>query len=178
MIPFVQQPCIHIWTDASGSFGCEAWEPLSKRWIKMEWPDEAGHRWLQLDDESITLKELLPIILACSVRGKSLNNARVTVHCDNLGTVALVNSGYSKVPQMMHPLRCLFFTRAHFQIELWTVHVPGIENTLADAISRNNLCLLYSQVPGAIKRVTNPATVTITAVGSRTIEFQTRSLHI
>ena len=152
MIPLVQQPSIHIWTDASGSFGCGAWEPLSKHWIKMEWPNEAGHRWLQLDDESITLKELLPIILACAVWGKSLKNARVTVHCDNLGTVALVNSGYSKVPQMMHLLRCLFFIRAHFQIQLWAVHVPGIENTLADAISRNNLCLLYSQVPGAIGR--------------------------
>ena len=76
----------------------------------MEWPDEAGHRWLQVDDESIISKELLPIW------GESLNNGRVTVHCDNLGTVALVKSGYSKVPQMMYLLRCLFFIRAHFEI--------------------------------------------------------------
>ena len=83
---------------------------------------------------------------------KSFNSASVTVHCDNLGTVALVNSGYSKVPQSMHLLRCLFFIRAQFQIQLWAVHIPGIENTLADAISRNNLCLLYSQIPEAIGR--------------------------
>lgn len=54
MIPFGQQSSIHIWADASGCFGCGAWEPLSKRWIQMEWPDEAGNRWLQLDEESIT----------------------------------------------------------------------------------------------------------------------------
>ena len=149
MISLAQQPSSHVWTDASGCFGCGAWEPLSKRWIQMAWPDEAGHRWLQLDDESITLKELLPIILACAVWGKSLNNGRVTVHCDNLGTVAVVNSGYSKVPQIMHLLQCLFFIRVHFQIELWA---PGIENTVADAISRNNLCLLYSQVPESIRQ--------------------------
>ena len=112
--------------------------------------DVAGNRWLQLDKESITLKELLPIILARAVWGKSLNNASVTVHCDNLGTAALVNSGYSKVPQIMHLLRCLFFIRAQFQIQLWAVHIPGIENTLVDATSRNNFCLLYSQVPEAI----------------------------
>ena len=57
----------------------------------MGWPDVAGNRWLQLDEENITLKELLPIILACAVWGKSLNSASATVHCDNLGTVALVN---------------------------------------------------------------------------------------
>ena len=116
----------------------------------MERLDEAGHRWLQLDAKSITLKELLPIILACAVWGKGSNNVRVTVHCDNLGTVALVNSGYSKVPQIMYLLRCLFFIQAQFQIELWAVHVPGIKNTLADAILRNNLGLLYSQVPESI----------------------------
>ena len=60
--------------------------------------------------------------------------ARITVHCDNLGVVALVNSGYSRVPQIMHILRCLFFIRAHFQFSLHAVHVPGVENSLADAI--------------------------------------------
>ncbi len=40
------------------------------------------------------------------------------VHCDNLGVVAVVNSGYSRVPQIMHLLRCLFFIRAHFQIDV------------------------------------------------------------
>ena len=150
MILPVQLPSTHIWTDASGGFGCGAWEPVSTRWIQMECPDEAGNRWLHLDEESIDLKELLPIILACAIWGKSWNNTRVTVHCDNLGTVALVNSGYSKVPQIMHLLRCLFFIRAHLQIQLWAVHVPGIENILADAISRNNLCLLYSQIPESI----------------------------
>ena len=49
----------------------------------------------------------------------------------------------------MQVLRCLFFIRAYFQIDLWAVHIPGVENTLADAISRDNLPLLYSQVPAA-----------------------------
>ena len=38
----------------------------------------------------------------------------VIAHCDNLGVVAAVNSGYSKVDPIMQLLRCLFFIRAYF----------------------------------------------------------------
>ena len=82
--------------------------------------------------------------VGCEVEGLSS-----TVYCDNLGVVQLVNSGYSRVPQIMHLLRCLFFIRAYFELELWAVHIPGKENTLADAISHNDLLYFFSQVPGA-----------------------------
>ena len=80
---------------------------------------------LHLKDESITLKELLPIVFACGVWGEVWVNQTVLVHCDNEGVVALINSGYSRIPSIMHILRCLFFIRAHFQLEVWAVHVPG-----------------------------------------------------
>ena len=70
----------------------------------------------RLKDESITLKEILPIVLAYAVWGHSWKNQSVTVHCDNQGTVAAVNSGYSHTPQIMHMLRCLFFIWAHFGV--------------------------------------------------------------
>ena len=73
----------------------------------------------------------------------------VTAHCDNEGAVAVVNSGYSRVPRIMHLLRCLFFIRAYFEISLVAVHVPGVQNTWADAISRDNIEYFLSQVPGA-----------------------------
>ena len=64
------------------------------------------------DEDSITMKELLPIVLACGVWGVSWQNSQVLVKCDNQGAVAVVNSGYSKVQAMMRLLRCLFFIRA------------------------------------------------------------------
>ena len=76
----------------------------------------------------------------------------VHVHCDNLGVVALVNSGYSKVPEIMDLLRSLFINRAHFQIDVMAVHVPWAENMLADAISCNNLHPLFLQVPGGSRK--------------------------
>ena len=89
------------------------------------------------------------VVLSCAVWGKDWIGDPVVVHCDNTAAVAVMNSGYSRTPEMMHLLRCLFFIRAHFQIEAWAVHTPGVENGVADAISRNYLCHLFSQVPAA-----------------------------
>ena len=148
---------VHIWTGASGHFGCGAFNPHTQAWIQLQWPRTYASSWLRLSEESIALKELLPIVLACAVWGGNWQGMSVTVHCDNLGVVALVNAGYSKVPQMMHIIRCLFFIRARFQLDLHAVHVPGVENVLADAISRDNLHILFTLVPGAVHRQTTIA---------------------
>ena len=145
-------PATHIWTDASGQFGCGAIVPSSESWFQLEWPHSYAQEWVRLRDESIALKELLPIVIACAVWGRLWKDSAVVVHCDNMGVVAIVNSGYSRVAPIMHLLRCLFFIRAHFRLNLWAVHVPGTENGLADAISRNHLPLFFSQVPGAAQR--------------------------
>ena len=56
----------------------------------------------------------------------------VHVHCDNLWVVAMVNLGYSRVPQIMG---VCFFIRAHFEINV----MLGTKNDLANAISRDNI---------------------------------------
>ena len=150
MIPADQAQALHIWTDASGHYGCGAFDPTTKRWIQLAWPSSYSDEALRLGGESITLKELFPVVLACAVWGRDFANSGVIVHCDNLGAVSLVNSGYSRVSHIMQLLRCLFFIRAYYQIDLGATHIPGVENTLADAISRNNLPLLFSQVPGTV----------------------------
>ena len=137
----------HFWTDASGLIGCGALNLTTNRWIQLIWPEHNTADEIRLREENITFKELLPIVLACAVWAEEFSGSWVIVHCDNIGAVELVNSGHSKVAQIMHLLRCLFFIRARFQVELWAVHVPGVENSLADAISCNNLSLLFSQIP-------------------------------
>ena len=106
---------------------------------------------VSLGGESITWMELLPIILASAVWGPAWHGQRIIVHCDNTGTVTVANCGYSRAPQIMHLLQCLFFIRAHlffiiFEFSLQAVHLEGTDNTLAYAVSRNNHALLDSQV--------------------------------
>ena len=97
-------------------------------------------------DDGITFKELLPIVFACAIWGDRWRNTSVRVFCDNMGTMALVNSRYFKAAKIMHVLRCLFFIWANFDLYLEAVHLPGVHNQLADAISRDNLDVLFSQV--------------------------------
>lgn len=83
----------HMWTDASGNWGCGAVCPATNQWLQLKWPERYPQEWVRVKDESITLKELLPVVLACAVWGENWKKSAITVHCDNMGVVALVNSG-------------------------------------------------------------------------------------
>ena len=144
-----QQQAASIWTDASGSFGCGAWDPATSEWFQLQWSTGQGQVQSGIEKEGITLKELLPVVLACAIWGRYWAGRAVRFHCDNTGAVAVVNSGYSRIPEIMHLLRCLFFIRARFQVEVWATHTPGVQNGMADAISRNNLHYFLSQAPDA-----------------------------
>ena len=129
-----------LFTDASGSFGCGAW--WGTEWLQLKWPEG-------LEEWSIARKELLPIVVACMVWGRQWMRSTVTVYCDNEAVVEMVRAGYSKEPSLMHLLRCMFFVTAFHELALRPVHIPGSCNTVADAISRNNLAQFRLQVPEA-----------------------------
>ena len=94
-------------TDASGNVGCGA--VCLPWWLQLKWSEYPCSMAAQRNEDSITLCELLPIVFACAVWGPYWSDHSVIVHCDNTGAVAVVNSGYSRVPAIMHLLRCLFF---------------------------------------------------------------------
>ncbi len=116
----------HIYTDATGSFGCDAiW---GTQWLLYVWPRSFGQK-------AIATQELLPIIMACMMWGPWWKDSQVVVHCDNQATVCVINSGYSRDKDMMHMMRCLFFIRAYWGIHVRAEHIPGEQSTLADAVS-------------------------------------------
>ena len=122
---------VTIATDASGSWGCAAhWGP---RWFQLPWDSKSSFF-------PIAVKELVPIIIAAAVWG---------CRCDNQTVTAALAARSSRNTSMMHLLRCLFFIEAVFEFSLICVHLPGVENTRADALSRNDVASFRSQVPGA-----------------------------
>ena len=50
---------------------------------------------------------------------------------------------------MMHPIQLLVFFAAKYNFWFTAAHIPGKNNVIADALSRNNLSLLRSQAPEA-----------------------------
>ena len=61
--------------------------------------------------------------------------------------VAVLNKGPAQDMALMHLLRCFAFYSAYFRFHFSAKHVPGVMNTAADALSRNNLPLFFSLAP-------------------------------
>lgn len=119
-----------IQTDASGSWGCGA--HFNGKWIQLPWPAD----WAPI---SIMAKELVPIVLSCAVWSRMLSNRKIEFKCDNRSVVEAVKKGSSKDTMTMHLLRCLWFLTAIFDIQITVLHIPGVLNTSADLLSRNQL---------------------------------------
>lgn len=131
---------ITVTSDASGSWGCGAF--CKKLWFSMEW----GDCW---KDVHITIKELLPIIIASAIWGPEWIGRHILFQCDNAAVVAIVNSGRSKHPLAMHYTRLLYLLAAAYNFSFRCSHIPGKSNVAADALSRNNTPLFLQTNPTA-----------------------------
>ena len=85
-------------------------------------------------DPPITVKELLPILLAGILWGQIWRNHRVLCHCDNQAVVSCLRSRTSKQKGMMHNL---VFIEAHHGFHFVPHYIDIRANHLADDLSRN-----------------------------------------
>ena len=105
-------PDIVLFSDASGSWCCGAiW---GNHWLQWEWED----LWVY---QQITVKELAPIVAACTIWGYQWQNMHVLVRCDNMAVVQVLLALSSKEPTIMHLLRCLYYFLALYNIHI--IHI-------------------------------------------------------
>ncbi len=135
-------PTLVIHTDASGVFGCGA-VCSDNRWAQLEWPPN----WQAVD---ISVKELLPIVLAAAIWGHGWAGHRVLFYSDNAAVVAVIQRRSARDTCLLHLLRCLYFYAAHFQFTYTAHHIPGVDNVAADALSRNHMSIFFSLIPQVI----------------------------
>ncbi len=143
------QPLFHVYSDASGTFGCGAFVG-GLGWFQAKWPAD----WEGID---ISSKELVPVVVASALWGSYWSGKHVCFHSDNMAVVAVLSSRTSQDPLLMHLLRCFSFYSAYFRFHFSAMHIPGTENVAADAISRNNLSLFFSLVPNTPQIVIPPS---------------------
>ena len=133
-------PTFHVYSDASGSFGCGAYSPEWSLWFQLSWPQS----WSSV---SIAAKELVPIVVAASIWGSYWSGSHVRFHCDNEAVVTIIQNRNAHDELLIQLLRCLFFYSSRFQFHFSAEHIAGKDNVIADAISRNNTILLSSITP-------------------------------
>ena len=126
LFPGMSPPAdVEVVSDASGSLGFGA--HLNGAWFSGSCADPQ-------QSQSITYKELFPVVLAARVRGAQWPRQHILFRCDNEAVVHILNSRTSKVPALMHLLRDLLLSEARFSFS--AKHVPGVHNEIADALSR------------------------------------------
>lgn len=138
----MQPPAATMYSDASGSWGCGA--VYGENWFQIKWDTRA-------EGYHISIKELIPIVVAAAIWGRPFRGKTLLVRSDNAAAVAAINNQSSPIKEMAHLLRCLAFIAARYQIRITASHVPGEYNVLADALSRNRLTTFYSLLPQAAK---------------------------
>ena len=143
-----------VYSDASGSWGCGAYQ--DPYWFQLEW----SPRLLQLP---IAVKQLIPVVLAAATFGHRWSGKVVKFAMDNAAVVEVIKVTYSKELHMMHLIRLLVFFAVKFDFWFTATHIPGKLNTLADALSRNNKDLFFSQAPQAAPQASplSPALVNL-----------------
>lgn len=134
---FNTPPDVVLYTDASGKWGCGT--VYFPQWFHFQWP----HSW---SDYSITIKELLPIVIVVALWGSQWTQRQILCRCDNMAVVHLLHTRSSKHYTIMHLLRSLHFFLA---CRLSATHIPGKFNVLADALSRNHLQVFHHQASTA-----------------------------
>ena len=139
-----QTPGLTLGTDSSGSWGCAA--VLADEYLTLQWP-------AALPRNNLSLLEFYPIVLAVHVWWDELRNARLTIKCDNLATVYIINKLKSSDELTMKLVRLFALQCLKGNILFQAVHIPGRLNTGPDLLSRGRV-LAFNQLFPSINQST------------------------
>jgi hypothetical protein len=96
----------------------------------------AGIKYQPKTGISIAWQELYPIYLACCLWGTQWTSKCIVFFCDNESIVQVLNQKTSKSPKIMDLLRAIVLCTLTNNFTFTAKHVRGIDNGIADSLSR------------------------------------------
>ena len=81
-------------------------------------------------------RSFFPIVVACALWYPEFSGKRLQFWCDNESVVAIINQGHSKPPRIMDLVRFLVLISMKHNFFVRARHVAGVNNGIADALSR------------------------------------------
>ncbi len=137
-----QGESFNFWADASTSWGCAAFLGSRLECFAIKWPHQVA-----VHVKLTCLAELVPVVYSFFVPlwAGHFYDRKVTVFCDNMATVRILNKMSSRVPAISEWLRPLALRLMHLNVKLRAVYVET-KAQLADPLSRGNFNEFFSQV--------------------------------
>ncbi len=87
----------------------------------------------------INALEILAVTVCCKLWGANWGGQRLRCLCDNMCTVLLINTSRSRDPFLQACIRELWFLASKYSFELRATHISGVDNRIADHLSRWSL---------------------------------------
>ena len=124
---------ICMYTDSSAAEGHGFGITFLTEWTFGIWPKQWHTMGITKD---ITLLEFFPLLVAILIWGEVIQNKKILFKCDNQSVVNIVNNQSSKSDKIMVLVRAFTLHCLKWNIMFKAEYVPGIDNTLADSLSR------------------------------------------
>ena len=134
---------ILFFTDASAKVGFGGY--YDGRWFNGKWPSQ------KISGRSIAWLEFFPIVVSIVLWGGQLKGKKIILNCDNEAVVNIINKQSSKCPEIMKLLRFFVLQCLKNFLSVCAKHVPGVNNEIADALSRFQMDRFWRAAPGARK---------------------------
>jgi hypothetical protein len=120
---------------------------------------------------SIQYAELFAIAASVALYGPFLANCKCSLllRSDNAADVHIINRQSTKAPDLLPLLRAIYATCAKYNISIRASHVPGVENDIADFLSRPSLHQFCCVVPPHMTHSSSPIRILFVASSSLTL---------
>eukprot|EP00741_Cyanophora_paradoxa_P000420 tig00000404_g411.t1 len=136
---------LRIQTDASNlGFGAV----FGSSWTFGSWPEGTTR--------SMPWRELMALVIAAATWGPSWQQQRIIFETDCKPVFHALSGGRISQPALAPLLRSLYRLSALHHFEFRAVHVPGLENALADPLSRLQISVFKERLPSADSSPTPP----------------------
>ena len=121
--------CITVDSCLSGAGG-----HYGKQWFEYTFPP-----WIVRENHCISDLEMLNIVVAVKLWSHLLAGHVVHIRCDNEAAVSVLNTGRGRSPFLLACAREIWQCTAEFGYEVVCSHIRGVDNDLADLLSRCHL---------------------------------------
>jgi hypothetical protein len=143
---------MQLWTDACMD-GYGAY--YDGHWIAERWSTAVLDTARRAERLSIPYLELYAVVTAAATWGTGWRGKQILFHCDS-ETAVHAAADISRDDSMMELLRCLHLLAALHSFSFRLEHISGVNNRLADLLSRAQLDRFKSAAPKADPNRTEP----------------------